>query len=124
MDVLEYVTLEFSEWRDSLPKMERARLDEKMRAIERMGFGVNCLKGPLTGYRHIYKIRIQGPTLALRPLLCRGPQDKLHEFTMLVPMLEVGDEDVPSRAKAEAEARRQQIERDPRRRVRYEVPRP
>src|SRR5205809_5158524 len=106
----EYVTRrgdrEFSAWRLRLPTAERAQLDEKMRAIQSMGLNVSCLKGPLKGYRHLYKIRVQGPTKALRPLLCRGPKDKDGELTMLIPMTEVEGRDDPPNAKQEAERRR------------------
>ena len=115
---------EFSIWRAGLPSVERALLDEKMRAIEMLGIGVGCLKGPLRGHRHIYKIRVQGPTIAVRPLLCRGPQNKGSEFTMLRPMVEIGGKDDPPGAKDDAERRRLEILADPSRRVRYEVPRP
>ena len=115
---------EFSQWRLGLPVSERALLDEKMRAIERMGLNVSCLKGPLRGYRHLYKIRVQGRNVALRPLLCRGPQNKDTEFTLLKPMTEVGRRDQPPSAKPEAEARRLEVERNPTRRARYEVPSP
>ena len=115
---------EFSVWRDGLPKVERALLDEKMRAIEAMGLGVSCLKMNLRGYRHLGKIRVQAPTQALRPLLCRGPQNKDGEFTMLMPMTEVGGADIPRGAKDEAERRRQLIAVTPSSRVRYEVPKP
>lgn len=115
---------EFSRWRLGLPKVERARLDDKMRAIETMGVEVSCLRGPLKGYKHIYKIRVQGPTMALRPLLCKGPLDKDKEFTLLHPMTEVGMKDEPVTAKDEAERRRREIEISPSRRIRYEVPKP
>jgi hypothetical protein len=114
----------FTEWRAGLPSVERAILDEKMRLLEKMGPEVSCLKGPLRGYRHIYKIRVQGPTVALRPLLCLGPINKAGEFTMLSPMTEVGGNDTPSSAKSDAEARRVEIVGDKTRRVRYGVPKP
>src|SRR5258706_699374 len=104
---------EFSAWRLGLPTRERATLDEKMRAIQAMGAVVQCLKGPLSGYRHLYKIRVQGPNMALRPLLCKGPINKDDEFTMLKPMTEVGGSDQPPGAKNDAESRRLEIVRDP-----------
>lgn len=113
----------FSAWRLSLPRRERATLDEKMRAIQQFGIEVCCLKGPLRGHRHLYKIRVQGPR-ALRPLLCRGPLEPDEEFTLLAPMVEVGDVDTPAGAKNEADRRREEIIHDPSRRMRYEVPAP
>jgi hypothetical protein len=118
----EYVTLEFSAWRDRLPKTERAILDEKMRLIRRNGTNVSCLKGPLGKYRHIYKVRAQGPSIAMRPLLCKGPYSIETEFTVLKPMIEINWKDEPPSAKDDAERRRLEIIADKRRRVPYEVP--
>ena len=115
---------EFSLWRAGLQKSDRAILDEKMRVIEQMGLSVGCLNGPLRGHRHLYKIKARGPTAELRPLLCRGPQDNDSEVTMLKPMIEVGGKDQPAGARDEAERRRVEVQRDPSRRVRYEVPQP
>jgi len=114
---------EFSLWRLELPRIERALLDEKMRMIQVFG-QASCLKGPIRGHRHLYKIRVQGPTVALRPLLCRGPIRMDREFTMLQQMTEVGGKDTPPGAKSEADRCRSEIIRDPSRRVRYEVPQP
>jgi len=120
----EYVTLEFSEWRDGLPKRDRAILDEKMRMIERNGQSATCLKGPLGSFRHLYKIKARGPTFEMRPLLCKGPVDMDAEFTMLKPMIEKDFEDVPATAKGEAERRRLELKADKNKRVRYKVPQP
>lgn len=119
----EYITLDFSAWRDGLPKKDRAALDEKMRAIERNGM-IPCAKGPLRGYRHLYKIKVRGATIEMRPLFCKGPFVMDGEFTMLAPMWEVGGEDKPFGAKDDAERRRLDVLADRNRRVRYRVPQP
>ena len=115
---------EFSLWRLSQPTREQALLDEKMRAVQTFGLQTGCLKGPLLRHRHLYKIRVQGPERALRPLLCRGPMNMNTEFTLLHPMQEIGGQDTPSTAKGEADRRREELIEDPSRRVKYEVPKP
>ena len=114
----------FSAWRLALPTVERARLDDKMRAVQVFGIEAPCLKGPISGYRHLYKIRVQGPTQALRPILCRGPFDMDGEFTMLIGAREIQRNWDPPGALGDAEARRLEVASDPSRRVRYEVPQP
>ena len=55
--------------------------------------------------------------LRLRPLACKGPIDIENEWTILVPVIEVGGE-YPAGAFADAEARRLEIIADPQNRRR------
>ena len=114
----------FSEWRLGLQKVERATLDEKMRMVEAFGPGASSLKGPIKGFRHLYKIRVMTPNRALRPILCKGPQDKDREYTLLKGAFEVGGNWEPYGAPADADAKRVEVVTDYRRRIKYEVPKP
>jgi hypothetical protein len=77
--------------------------------------GPELLAGPLKGYPHIYKIKING-RVALRPLLCKGPVNMESEFTLLKGAFEVGGKWQPPSAPSDAVTRRQTVERNPNRR--------
>lgn len=95
-----------------------------MRLIEVFGPDAQCLKGPIRGYNHLYKIHVQGASQALRPLLCRGPFEMDAEFTVLMPAREINWDWDPPGAPEEAEKRRKEIAVDRSLRVVYEVPKP
>ena len=105
-----------------LQKKERAKLGEKFVRLETQGqdeLFPGLLSGPLRGARHIYKIKIKGP-VAVRPLLCKGPQKMNQEYTILMIALERDNQLVPRDALRIAENRRQEIITNPQRRVRHE----
>lgn len=113
----------FTAWRERLKPAERARVDDKMRAVETFGTTAPCLK-PVTGFPHLRKIRIFVPDQNLRPLLCLGPFDLHSEFTLLIGAREQDFDWDPANAREEAMTRREEIRKDRNRRVRYEVPKP
>jgi len=109
-----------------LQVQQRAKLDQKLGMLRRAEvdqFGrVNLPEGLLAGpgvygQKWIYKLKLQG-NVALRPMLALGPVDREREWTVLF-VAEERDRTLhpPGRiAAAEAEARRQQVITDPRRR--------
>lgn len=111
----------FSLWRERLSKLEQARLDDKMRALQVFGTQVAFLK-PVSKFPHLKKLRVVVPDQALRPLLCVGPFDMTGEFTMLAGAREQNFEFDPPGVREEAERRRLEIMVDRTRRVIYEVP--
>lgn len=105
-----------------LQKKERAKLARKFVALETHGqdeLYPGLVSGPLRGARHIYEIKINGP-VAVRPLLCKGPQNMNQEYTILIIAQERDNQLVPSDAPQIAENRRQEIITNPQRRVRHE----
>ena len=108
---------DFESWSKSLEKGYLARLNRQLKALEDNGPDLipGMLFGPITGYRHIYKLKI-GHKLALRPLLCRGPLNNDSEFTLLLGAIEKGWKWDPRNAPEIAEARRVEIINNPRRR--------
>ena len=101
---------DFKDWSKGLQKPELAKLNRRLKALEDNGLGLlpQMLAGPLQGYPHIYKIKLNGK-VALRPLLCRGPIDNDGEFTLLKGAFEVGNQWVPTNARGEAVIRRQEV---------------
>ncbi len=105
-----------------LQKTERAKLAEKFVRLETQGqdgLFPGLVVGPLRGARHIYEIKINGP-VAVRPLLCKGPQNMNQEYTILMIAQERDNQWVPRNAPQIAENRRQEIITNPQRRVRHE----
>ena len=79
-------------WTVGLQKHERGKLNAKLDMLHNHGPGLfpDILSGPLKGYAHIYKIKING-RIAIRPLLSKGPFDNENEYTLLKGALEVGN---------------------------------
>jgi len=98
-----------------LQKADLGRLNRNLRMLKDNGtdLGPKLLAGPIRGHAHIYKIKING-TVALRPLLCRGPVDNSSEFTLLLGAFERDWKWIPPDAPSVAEARRKEILSDPR----------
>ena len=107
-------TNDFARWCGGLQRPDLARLNRKLRMLADNGpeLGPKLLAGPLKGYAHIYKIRVEG-RVALRPLLCKGPIDNDHEFTLLKGASERDRKFVPPNAPDVAVARRQEVIDDP-----------
>src|SRR4051812_43975581 len=93
---------EFAAWRDGLSKTDRAVLDEKMRALDRFGTDVGFWKG-VASYGRLNKLRIQTPTRALRPIVCKGPFEMNSEITLLFGAFEEDDKWEPANAPATAD---------------------
>jgi hypothetical protein len=81
------------------------------------------VKGPLKGHGHLWKIRVHGPTLAMRPIMCVGPFGD-DEFTLLIGAREVNWEWEPAGAPEEAERRRSLVLMNRFQRAPYTVPQP
>lgn len=113
----------FTAWRDRLQKGDQAAVDEKLRSLQIFGAVAPCLKG-VTGYGRLRKIHISTPTLALRPLVCRGPDDQDSEFTLLLGAREVNWDWEPDDAPATADRIRAGIEKGTIKRIPYQVPQP
>jgi hypothetical protein len=101
---------EFEDWTRGLQTRERAKLNQKLRMLEKAGpkLPPQLLAGPIKHYAHIYKMRINGE-VALRPLLCKGPIHNDEEFTLLKGAIEKGSKWDPSNAPAIAVERRQDV---------------
>jgi hypothetical protein len=95
-------------WGASLDAKSRAKLNQKFDMLAMHGTALSTGLLSDTPSRHIKKIRING-TVALRPLLCKGPVDNDHEYTLLLGAIEKDRKFVPSDAIRIAEARRDQI---------------
>jgi hypothetical protein len=98
----------FKEWCESLTKVERIKLNERLDKLELHGpvMRPHVLAG--TGIGGLEKLRVQGNT-KLRPLLTEGPLNVGDEFTLLLGAREIGSKWVPATAKAEAEANKQAV---------------
>jgi hypothetical protein len=109
---------DFAAWSRGLQKPELAKLNRRLKLLEDNGpaLAPQILAGPIKGYPHIYKLRMNG-RIAVRPLLCKGPVNNDAEFTLLKGALEVGNNWVPSSAPGEAVTRRGQVLASPKRRT-------
>lgn len=104
---------DLARWCKQLQVSDLARLNRKLKMLEDNGpeLGPKLLAGPLKGYAHIYKIRVNG-RVALRPLLCKGPLDNDHEFTLLKGAFETDGVWDPANACEIAVVRRKEVIND------------
>jgi hypothetical protein len=109
---------DFEAWSRSLQKPELAKLNRRLKALEDNGpaLAPQMLAGPLSGYPHIYKLKMNGK-IAVRPLLCKGPINNDTEFTLLKGAFEVGNQWQPASAPGEAVERRGIVVKDAKRRT-------
>jgi len=103
------------EWLNGLQKSERARMGRKLEALRDNGPELSSDLLSDTPSRHIKKIRLNG-RVAPRLLLCRGPIDNDHEFTLLFGATERDRKFVPSNAVQRAGEHRARAIEDPERR--------
>src|SRR5688572_20509808 len=106
MKVFEYLDRRgvgvYTDWYHQRQKRQRAALDAKLDAVRKAGEagGVNrgelppnMFRGPVKYGREFfantYKFTVNCDG-ALRPLACKGPIDPNNEWTILVPVIEVG----------------------------------
>lgn len=93
-----------TEWGKQQTTKDRAKLDQKFDRLSQIDFalahGTKLLVGPIDKQKHIYKMKITGD-VQLRPMLCRGPVDKDHEYTLLIGAIEKGSKLSPTPADAE-----------------------
>jgi hypothetical protein len=105
----------------AISERDRGQLLAKMDMLAMHGSELppGLLAGPIKSKRnrrlqsHTYKLIVHGEKM-LRPMLCKGPFDMEHEYTMLLGAIEVNfnlDEDVE-----DAELRRAEILTNPSRR--------
>jgi hypothetical protein len=96
-----------------LSTQARAALDNKIKRLSQNDYDLaiktKLLAGPI--HKHIYKLRIGG-SVALRPMLCRGPINNLSEYTFLLGAIEVGGK-LPDGAKEQAEQNRLEVINEP-----------
>jgi hypothetical protein len=128
MKVFEYVDRRgigvFLHWYFGLQKAQRAAIEVKLRAVMSAGeagdlrFGElppNMFRGPVKHagrfYANTYKFTVKGP-VTLVPLACQGPLDNKLEWTLLVPVIEKGNQ-YPPGCFSDAENRRLEIIADP-----------
>jgi hypothetical protein len=112
-----------------LDKKERTKLKEKLDRLHQADYelartliaGASKKKGEPT-FPSLFKLQIGGG-VALRPLLCYGPESPKREVTFLSQAFEVGMEWRPRGVRAEANQRRTALVNRTARRVEYVAPR-
>lgn len=105
-------------WGRSLEKGERARLNSKVKLLERAGDLVpRMLFG--THKRHIKKLKVKGK-VQLRPMLCLGPAVVDGELTFLQGAIEKDGEFIPPDAEERADKNRVDLLASPGRRCKHE----
>lgn len=119
MDLWDYTNGQRNEilaWSRTLSSKDRAALNQKLDILERIDFdlarGLKLLAGPIQKSGHVMKLRASGQT-ALRPLLCRGPEAPLREYTMLRGAQEKDRRFVPRNALDEASRNLERVRQSP-----------
>lgn len=106
---------EFEKWtRKELELVQIRKLNSKLDMLRVQG---NFLSSQIlsdTDATHIKKLRIQAGNVAMRPLLCKGPNkaedgDFEREFTLLCGAKEIGDNFDPKDALERAMERREDV---------------
>jgi hypothetical protein len=133
MKLFEYVDRRgrgvYTDWYAKRQPKHKAALDAKRDAILTAGepgtsvggeLPPNMFRGPVKYedrfYPHTWKWTVNCG-IKMRPLACKGPIDDDAEWTILVPVIEVGDK-YPRGCFQDAEDRRREIIADPSRRRR------
>ena len=108
------------EWCKRLQKSELARLNQKLDLLAEKGHELSpgLLAGPLRGWKHLYKIRVNG-SVAVRLIVCKGPIRMEQEYTILFGAFERDDE-LPAGILETADDCRQQVIKDQNRRGLHE----
>ncbi len=103
-------------WRSGLQKKERAKLDNRIDALEL--HGTELIPGIVapTGEASILKLKVQGQ-VKLRPMLCEGPGAGERAFTFLLGAKEIAWEYVPAGAPQTAAEYRKDLIHNPIRRT-------
>jgi hypothetical protein len=108
---------EFEFWCQGLQTGDLAKLNRKLDMLRKEpSLPPQLLAGPLGG-THVYKLKVNG-RVALRPMLCKGPIENDHEFTLLYGAVERDRVLVPEDAVSRAADRRERVIADPARRRR------
>lgn len=103
---------EFKIWTETLEKIQRAKLNEKLDKLAQHGTELYPQILTDTGVSGIQKLRIHG-NVQLRPLLCKGPTNNNDEFTLLMGAKEIGSEWSPVKAPEKAEKIKQEVSKSP-----------
>lgn len=114
----------YTEWYARQQKREQAALDVKLGTVRTAGeppkggreaLPPSLFRGPVRYrgkfYPNTWKLTVN-TGIALRPLCCLGPIDSETEWTILVPVIEVGNK-YPAGVFEQAEARRLEVLADP-----------
>lgn len=99
-------------WMRGLQKKERAKLNVKLDMLKNAGSNLPTGLLSDTKLPHIKKIRILGQ-VAVRLMVCKGPIDNQKEFTLLLGAIEKDRKLIPEDVEEKAEARRQEICKNP-----------
>lgn len=106
-------------WSMSLQKKERAKLNAKIDALAI--HGPELIPGLLspTGTPNIFKLKVRGQQVQLRPMLCGGPSSDAT-FTLLLGAKEIASKYEPTNAPEKAAEVRKDLLVHPERRVEHE----
>lgn len=103
---------EFRDWSKRLQTDQRAKLNQKLDALQRMGEALLPVTLTGTSVGGLFKLRIQG-NVKLRPLLCRGPLPDEAAFTLLAGAKEIGSVLKPDGIEFTADNRKAAVIKDP-----------
>jgi len=108
------------EWARTQKDEMKARMNQRLDTLER--HGPELPSGMLAGtrQRHIDKLKIYGPGVTWRIMICKGPINNEHEFTILYIAQEKDRKLIPQDADRLADERRAIIIADPERRCDHE----
>lgn len=106
----------YERWAKDADKKMRARVNQKLDLLER--HGPDLPPGLLAGtkFKHVDKLRVFGPGVTWRILICKGPIANEHEFTILFVAQEKDRKLIPEDADRRADDNRKEIISDPERR--------
>jgi hypothetical protein len=107
-------------WRKGVDKAMLARLHQKLDMLSAQGSALapGLLAG--TDYPHIDKLRISGPGVAWRVMICKGTVNNDKEFTILYIAQEKDRKLIPQDAYKRANDNRETLIADPSRRRIYD----
>lgn len=104
---------EFKKWSETLQKIQRAKLNQKLDKLELVGDSLMPELLTDTGIIGIKKLRIKVQNVQLRPLLCNGPINKESEYTLLMGAKEIGDKWSPQNAPQKALDKMREVIKNP-----------
>jgi hypothetical protein len=106
--------------KEKLSSKDRAVLDQRLDRLVQVKFedaiDIKLLNGPIR--KEIYKLKAYGQVM-MRPLLCRGPFDKLTEYTLLIGAIERDWELDPPTCKTDAQNNRNTLLENKNRRTKH-----
>lgn len=102
----------FKQWSLLLQKAERAKLNQKLDALEKHGDALFPQMLTNTDTAGILKLRVKGQK-QLRPMLCKGPVDVSGEFTLLLGAIEKDWKLIPKDADKLADKNKKKVKKEP-----------